>query len=77
VGQLGAQAVLVGAGHCTVFVAGREVIGTWRRASRDVPATYYDSEGRVIRLTPGQTFVELLYYTYPLTVTPAPASSAP
>jgi hypothetical protein len=72
VGQLGAQAVLVGSGHCTVFVAGREVIGTWKRPSREAVTTYYDGRGRVIKMTPGQTWVELLYYKYPLTVTPAP-----
>jgi hypothetical protein len=75
VGQLGAQAVLVGAGHCTVFVGGREVIGTWRRPSREMPAVYYDSANKVIKLTPGQTWVELLYYKYPLTVTLAPTTT--
>jgi len=75
VGVIGAQAVLVGSGKATVFVGGHMVVGTWRRTSKTTPAIYYDAVGKVIKLTPGQTWVELLYLRDPLTVVAVPTTT--
>ena len=69
VGQIGADAQMVGSGVATVFVGGHEVVGTWKRASLGDRTTFLDAKGRVIGLTPGTTWVELLNVGDPLTVT--------
>ena len=69
VGQVGAEAQMVGSGVATVFVGGHEVVGTWHRGSLGDRTTFRDAKGRLIRLTPGQTWVELLNVGDPLTVT--------
>jgi hypothetical protein len=48
-----------GSGKALVFTDGRLVLGTWKRASGPDPWTLLDEQGQAIRLTPGQTWVEL------------------
>jgi hypothetical protein len=69
VGEVGAQAQMVGSGRVSVFTDGREVVGTWHRATKQDVTTYLDAKGRPISMTPGQTWVELLYVGDPLSVT--------
>ncbi len=72
----GAEAQLVGTGKVAVFTDGKEIIGTWKRASLDQRTGYYDAKGRKITLTPGQTVVELLNTGWSLTVhSPVPATT--
>ncbi|MBW4077759.1 MAG: DUF3048 domain-containing protein [Acidobacteria bacterium] len=59
VGVIGAEAVLTGSGPVEIFTDGRVERGTWSRASLSRPIAYKNN-GRVIELTPGQTWVELL-----------------
>jgi hypothetical protein len=75
VGELGSQAVMVGTGTSYVFTDGHEIAGTWQRSSLSQPAKYLNHNGQVIALTPGQTWVELLYVGDPLTVTPVPPAA--
>jgi hypothetical protein len=49
----------VGTGQAWVLTDGRVVAGSWQRATSADPFDLRDSNGAVIELTPGQTFVEL------------------
>jgi hypothetical protein len=68
--NLGAEAVMTGHGTAAVFTAGREIVGTWSRPDKSQPAQLLDATGKVIPLTPGQTWVELPDIGYSLTKTP-------
>ena len=70
IGTMSSYADLQGSGSAAVFTQGREILGTWSRgASMSDVITYRTSKGRVISLTPGQTWVELLNVGVNLTVT--------
>jgi DUF3048 family protein len=61
IGTMNSYANLQGSGEAMVFSGGREVVGTWSRGSSmsDI-VQYKTSSGATIRLTPGQTWVDLL-----------------
>jgi hypothetical protein len=69
-GNEGAEAKLVGTGNAWVFTGGHVVKGTWSRPDKSKPAQLLDSGGHQIRLTPGQTWVELPDAGYTVTTTP-------
>jgi hypothetical protein len=69
-GNEGAEAVLTGSGTAIVFTAGREILGKWSRPDENQPAQLLDDTGKVIPLTPGQTWVELPANGYSVTETP-------
>ena len=71
VGVEGSEAVLTGVGPAEIFTDGVMVRGTWRRDSLRHPIVYKSSSGRIIALTPGQTWVELLDVSMHVTTTPA------
>ena len=48
-----------GSGEAWVFTAGKLFQGTWERAEAAKPFTLKDTAGNVIKLTPGNTWVEL------------------
>lgn len=76
VGNIGAEAQLVGSGSVQVFTNGRVIQGTWNRPSVEQPMKLTAADGKPIQLTPGQTWVELPDTTYGISVTtptPAPA----
>ncbi len=69
VGTFTSYADLQGSGPAALFNDGREEAGTWSRGpSLADPITYHDAAGRVLALTPGQTWVELLNAGAVLTV---------
>lgn len=77
-GQIGAEARLVGAGPVKVFTNGREIDGTWSRAAKTDRIALVGADGTPIRLTPGQTWVELPDVSYPIdVVAPAPPPTQP
>ena len=49
----------LGGGKVYVFTNGTLIEGTWERNNRLTPFLLKDSSGAVIKLTPGQTFVEV------------------
>ncbi|CAB4952910.1 unannotated protein [freshwater metagenome] len=49
----------LGSGKVYVFTNGTLIEGTWERTDRLTPFVLKDSSGAVIKLTPGQTFVEV------------------
>jgi hypothetical protein len=67
---IGAEAQLVGTGPLQVFTAGKVIKGTWSRSDKEHPAKLLDATGNEIKLTPGQTWVELPDPTMPVTSTP-------
>jgi hypothetical protein len=50
---------VVGHGKAYVFRNGRMIVGTWSRTGLNDITTYKDKQGNVIRLMPGNTWVEL------------------
>jgi hypothetical protein len=69
VGAFTSYADLQSGGVADVFTDGKEIVGTWARHSPTTPIQYLDSKGKAIKLTPGQTWVELLNNGAPVTVT--------
>lgn len=68
--NFGAEAQLTGTGTLTVFTDGKVIKGTWSRPDAAKPAALLDAGGNEIKLTPGQTWVELPEPQYAITVTP-------
>lgn len=69
VGVEGSEAKLTGTGPAEVFSAGRVQHGTWSRSNLRRAIVYKNLSGRVIALTPGQTWVELLDTSEGATIT--------
>jgi hypothetical protein len=77
VGNIGAEAQLVGNGPVQVFTNGRVIQGTWSRPNVEQPMKLTGADGKPIQLTPGQTWVELPDTSYAINVTtPTPAPAA-
>jgi hypothetical protein len=60
VGVIDSYAQLIGSGPVEVFSQGHLERGTWSRPDLRTAAIYRNAQGKLIRLTPGQTFVELM-----------------
>ncbi len=71
VGTMASYANLQGSGPASFFIDGKQVQGTWSRGTSpgDV-LTYQTKTGKVVKFTPGQTWVELLDSGVSLNVTP-------
>lgn len=52
--------VFVGAGRATVFTDGKKIVGTWTRQTLASVATLTTTDGSVIELTPGRTWIEII-----------------
>lgn len=70
-GEIGAEAQLVGQGEATVLTGGHAVTGTWSRADQASPIQLHDRAGAPIALAPGSTWVELPDVSYPVGLTVA------
>jgi DUF3048 family protein len=70
VGVIDSYAQLIGKGPVEVFSDGRVEHGTWSRPNLRHRAIYTNLEGKIINLTPGQTWVELLATGLGVSVTP-------
>ncbi len=60
VGAVVPEANAVGQGDAWLLSDGHLQRGRWTKPSADAPTTYVDSAGTPLRLTPGQTWVEVL-----------------
>ena len=69
VGGLEVQSQLTGSGPLTVLRNGVAITGTWHRATVNDPTTLTASDGSPIALQPGQTWVEIVPSTVPVTTT--------
>ncbi len=72
VGVEGSYAQLTGSGPVEVFTGGRVQRGTWSRSNLKKPIIYTTLSGKVIALTPGQTWVELADTLMRATITSQP-----
>ena len=64
------KTIMIGSGKVWVFIDGKYIEGTWTKASQTSPIELLDSTGAVIKLAPGNTWVELKPDTATLTITP-------
>lgn len=69
-GNEGAEAEIVGRGNALVFTGGHEIMGSWVRPDKEHVAQLVDAAGKPIKLTVGQTWVELPDTSYTVTATP-------
>ena len=53
------EAELVGTGEMWAFSDGKVIKGTWNKPALEAPTTYLGADGQPIKLTPGQTWLEL------------------
>jgi hypothetical protein len=70
VGVEGAEADLTGYGRAWVFTGGHLIKGAWIRPNKSSPARLLDQHGTPIRLTAGQSWVELPDASYTVAFTP-------
>ena len=71
IGTMNSYADLQGSGTAQIFTAGKELQATWSRGpSMSDPVIYKTLTSKVIALTPGQTWVELINTGAKVTVTP-------
>jgi hypothetical protein len=54
------EAQLVGFGRALILTNGMVIEATWAKTAPEAVPTYSDTTGKPIKLTPGQTFVELV-----------------
>jgi hypothetical protein len=71
IGTMNSYGDLQGSGTAQIFTAGKEVQATWSRGpSKSDPLIYKTLTGKVVALTPGQTWVELINTGAKVTLTP-------
>jgi hypothetical protein len=68
--SLGVHSITVGSGPVVVLRNGAAIRGTWQRTSYGQPAQFVGTNGQPIALAPGNTWVEIVPNTVPITVTP-------
>jgi hypothetical protein len=54
------EANVLGSGQAWIATNGKTIKGTWRKASLTGPLRFFDSKGEPLKLTIGQTFVQVL-----------------
>ena len=74
-GGLEVQSQLTGSGPLMVLRDGVAITGTWKRAALGDPTTLTAADGSTIALRPGQTWVEIVPSTVPVTTTTGPTAS--
>jgi DUF3048 family protein len=62
------EATDVGSGPAWIATGGVTIQGTWRKAGKGAPTLLFGPGGRRIVLTAGQTFVNVMPYGYPITI---------
>jgi hypothetical protein len=72
------EAEVVGSGPAWIATGGRTMQGTWRKDSTTGPTLLFGPDGRPVRLTAGQTFVQVLQTGSTVTIVPGeePAGGA-
>ena len=53
------RTIMVGSGEAWVSTGGKTVHATWSKASREAPISFVDDRGLIIRLAPGNTWIEM------------------
>jgi Protein of unknown function (DUF3048) N-terminal domain/Protein of unknown function (DUF3048) C-terminal domain len=76
-GEIGAEAELIGQGSVTVLSGGTVTRGTWVRPDKTRPMRLQTTDGKPIRLAPGSTWVELPDVSYAVNVVSPPPPPTP
>ncbi|HET9614102.1 MAG TPA: DUF3048 domain-containing protein [Candidatus Limnocylindrales bacterium] len=61
------EAQVVGSGKAWISTNGVTIKGTWRKPSLTAPTRFFDSQGNPVTLTVGQTFIQVMKTTDPIT----------
>ena len=54
------EAQVIGKGQAWISTNGKTIKGTWRKSSMTGPTRFYDAAGKLVTLTVGQTFVQVM-----------------
>jgi hypothetical protein len=54
------EAKVVGSGKAWIATNGRTIVGTWKKPSLTEPTRFYDADGKLVTLTVGQTFIQVM-----------------
>lgn len=69
-GREGSKGVMIGEGDAWVLSDGKLIKGSWKRDTRESVTKFADATGAPIKLTPGNTWVELADLSYSVGVFP-------
>jgi hypothetical protein len=58
------EATVIGSGTAWIATNGKTIKGTWKKTGLTKPTRFYDSKGREVTLTVGQTFVQVMRVGY-------------
>ncbi|GAA1966555.1 DUF3048 domain-containing protein [Microbacterium deminutum] len=64
------RTIMIGSGPAWISTGGRTLQATWTKTSRESPIRLTDQHGVPISLAPGNTWIELVPNTQPVTVVP-------
>ncbi|MFL5778906.1 MAG: DUF3048 domain-containing protein [Chloroflexota bacterium] len=67
------EAKVTGSGRAWISTNGRTIKGTWKKSSLTGKTQFFDSKGRAVKLTVGQTFIEVVPAASDLSLTPGKA----
>lgn len=72
------EAKVVGSGKAWIATNGRTIKGTWKKSSLAGPTRFYDTAGKPVTLTVGQTFIQVMPLGSKVTIKdgPLPGSAA-
>jgi hypothetical protein len=75
------EAKVIGSGRAWIATNGRTIKGTWKKTGLTKPTRFYDSKGREVTLTVGQTFIQVMPLGSPVSIKAGsdapPATAAP
>jgi hypothetical protein len=61
------EATVIGSGKAWISTNGKTIVGTWKKTSVTGPTLFFDSQGRPVTLTVGQTFINVMQLSSPVT----------
>jgi hypothetical protein len=62
------EAQVTGSGKAWISTNGKTILGTWKKASVTAPTRFYDAKGNQVRLTIGQTFIQVMKLDSPVSI---------
>ena len=72
------EADVIGSGKAWISTNGKTIVGTWKKTSVTSPTQFFDSKGQPVTLTIGQTFINVMQLTSPVSFkagTPPPTAA--
>ena len=66
------EAKVLGTGKAWIATNGRTILGTWEKTSLTDPTRFYDSTGKPVSLTVGQTFIQVMPLGSKITIKDGP-----